>query len=77
MILISVGGGASLFPEHPNPAMRARMGAPHPGLAAGMGKHQVTLRSSETSSETFSESESLSEIFWDIHRVIIWLSSDY
>ena len=38
MFLISVGGGASLFPEHPNPAMRARMGAPHPGLSAGMGK---------------------------------------
>ena len=36
--LISVGGGA-LFPgEHPNPSMRARMGAPHPGLAAGQGK---------------------------------------
>lgn len=34
----SFGGGA-LFPgEHPNPAMRARMGAPHPGLAAGQGK---------------------------------------
>jgi len=31
-------GGGSLFPEHPNPAMRARMGAPHPGLAAGHGK---------------------------------------
>lgn len=37
-VRISVGGGA-LFPgEHPNPAMRARMGAPHPGLAAGQGK---------------------------------------
>ena len=75
MFLISVGGGASLFPEHPNPAMRARMGAPHPGLSAGMGKQvrpsEETLRSSETSSETFSESESLSEIFWDIQRVII------
>merc|ERR1712012_691836 len=31
-------GGGSLFPEHPNPAMRARMGAPHPELAAGHGK---------------------------------------
>ena len=38
-IHISVGGGGALFPgEHPNPAMRARMGAPHPGLAAGQGK---------------------------------------
>ena len=36
---ISVGGGGALFPgEHPNPAMRTRMGAPHPGLAAGQGK---------------------------------------
>merc|ERR1719471_1368450 len=35
----SFGGGGALFPgEHPNPAMRARMGAPHPGLAAGPGK---------------------------------------
>ena len=30
--------GSSLFPDHPNPALRARMGAPHPGLAAGAGK---------------------------------------
>ena len=29
---------SSLFPDHPNPALRARMGAPHPGLAAGAGK---------------------------------------
>ena len=30
-VLISVQ--SSLFPEHPNPAMRARMGGPHPGTS--------------------------------------------
>ena len=35
-VTVAVQGG--LFPEHPNPAMRARMGAPHPGLAAGQGR---------------------------------------
>ena len=30
-VLISVQ--SSLFPEHPNPAMRARMGGPHPGAS--------------------------------------------
>ena len=34
IVLVQVG----LFPEHPNPTMRARMGAPHPGLAAGHGR---------------------------------------
>ena len=38
-------GGGGLFPEHPNPAMRARMGGPqpHPGMAGGPARPVRTI----------------------------------
>ena len=47
-VIVVVGGGGGLFPEHPNPAMRARMGGmggpqPHPGMGGGQARPVRTI----------------------------------
>ena len=48
IVVVGGGGGGGLFPEHPNPAMRARMGGmggpqPHPGMGGGQARPVRTI----------------------------------